>query len=132
MRFAPKPESGSHTDGVAVFTPGWIATLVRLGDPPVTVQIQPAGFRPRLPITTMNPPDINIPSEPLLNCPTCGLPAEITDRFTLDGAPTPVEHVKLVCVKGHWCTPPVDQLPDSGPAQPSATVIHLESPRDAR
>jgi len=80
----------------------------------------------------MNPPDIKIPSEPLLNCPTCGLPAEITDHFTLDGAPTPVEHVKLVCVKGHWCTPPVDQLPASGPARPSATVIHLESPRDAR
>jgi len=80
----------------------------------------------------MNPPDIKIPSEPLLNCATCGLPAEITGRFTLDGAPTPVEHVRLVCVEGHWCTPPVDRLPASEPAQPAATVIHLESPRDAR
>ena len=44
-------------------------------------------------------------------CPTCGLPAHIEDRFTLAGAPSPVEHVKLVCVAGHWCTPPVDQLP---------------------
>ena len=25
----------------------------------------------------------------LVGCPTCGLPAEITDRFTLDGAPDP-------------------------------------------
>jgi hypothetical protein len=49
--------------------------------------------------------------EPLLECPTCGLPAEVTDRFTLGGAPGPVEHVKLVCVAGHRCTPPVDRLP---------------------
>jgi len=48
--------------------------------------------------------------DPLLECPTCGLPAEITDRFTLDGAPAPVEHVKLVCVGRHWYTLPVDQL----------------------
>ena len=48
--------------------------------------------------------------EPLPECPTCGLPAEVTDRFTLGGAPGPVEHVKLVCRAGHWCTPPVDQL----------------------
>jgi hypothetical protein len=56
----------------------------------------------------MTHPQIHIPTDPLLNCPTCGLPAEITDRFTLDGAPTPVEHVKLVCVKRHWYTLPVD------------------------
>ncbi len=47
----------------------------------------------------------------LLECPTCGLPAEITDRFTLSGAPAPVEHVKLVCIRRHWYTLPVDQLP---------------------
>lgn len=58
----------------------------------------------------MSASDINIPSDPLLDCPTCGMPAEITDRFVLDGVPTPVEHVKLVCVSGHWYTPPVDQL----------------------
>jgi hypothetical protein len=58
----------------------------------------------------MSQPNIKIPNDPLVNCPTCGLPAEITDRFTLNGAPTPVEHVKIVCVAGHWYTPPVDQL----------------------
>jgi hypothetical protein len=58
----------------------------------------------------MSYPDLNIPADPLLDCPTCGLPAEITERFILDGVPAPVEHVKLVCVKGHWYTPPVDQL----------------------
>jgi len=51
-----------------------------------------------------------------LDSPTCGLPIEITDRFTLDGAPLPVEHVKLVCVRQHWYTIPVDQLPRIGPA----------------
>jgi hypothetical protein len=49
--------------------------------------------------------------ERLSECPTCGLPAHIEDRFTLPGAPSPVEHVKLVCGAGHWCTPPVDKLP---------------------
>jgi hypothetical protein len=49
----------------------------------------------------------------LLNCPECGLPAEIVDRFTLDGSPTPVEHIKLVCIAGHWFTPPVDSIPHS-------------------
>jgi hypothetical protein len=58
----------------------------------------------------MSPPDVDISRDPLLNCPTCGLPAEITDRFTLDGVPTPVELVKLVCIAGHWYTPPVHQL----------------------
>ena len=66
---------------------------------------------------------IQIPTEPLVECPACGLPAEITDRFTLGGAPGPVEHVKLVCVMRHWFTIPVDMLgaaepPDSGPAEP--------------
>jgi hypothetical protein len=63
----------------------------------------------------MNQPHIRIPTDPLLNCPTCGLPAEITDRFILDGAPGPVEHLKIVCVKGHWYTPAIDQLPADDP-----------------
>jgi hypothetical protein len=46
----------------------------------------------------------------LLDCPACALPAEIVDRFTLDGAPEPVEHVKLSCVRGHWFTLPADGL----------------------
>lgn len=52
--------------------------------------------------------------DPLLKCPTCGLPAEMTDRFTHDGAP--LEHFKLVCVGRHWHTLPVDQLAASAPA----------------
>lgn len=65
---------------------------------------------------------INIPAEPLVECPACGLPAEITDRFVLNGAPAPLEHIKVVCVKRHWFTLPVDLLaaPEptrSGPAE---------------
>ena len=70
--------------------------------------------------STMSAREIDTPHEPLLNCPTCGLPAEITDRFMLDGVPTPVEHVKLVCIAGHWYTPPVDQLPAEEPARHQA------------
>ena len=59
-------------------------------------------------------PDSQTPAQAdhdlLYDCPSCGLPAEITDRFTLNGAPAPVEHVKLVCVQRHWYTLPVDQL----------------------
>lgn len=66
----------------------------------------------------------------LLECPTCGLPAEITDRFTLGGAPEPVEHVKLVCVCRHWYTLPVDQLPTSSVT--TETEDELSRPRSER
>jgi hypothetical protein len=70
----------------------------------------------------MNNNKIHIPTEPLVECPACGLPAEITDRFVLNGAPAPVEHVRVVCVKRHWFTVPADQLAaaertSSGPAE---------------
>jgi hypothetical protein len=69
--------------------------------------------------------EIHLPAEPLRECPACGLPAEVTDRFTLNGAPAPVEHVKVVCVMRHWFTIPVDQLvaapaPASSPAEAGA------------
>jgi hypothetical protein len=51
----------------------------------------------------------------LVNCPTCGLPADITDRFTLEGAPEPVEHLKVVCVRRHWYTLPAEMLPVNPP-----------------
>jgi hypothetical protein len=52
----------------------------------------------------------------LVDCPTCGLPAEITDRFSLGGAPEPVEHVKVMCVRRHWYTLPVDMFGVCAPA----------------
>jgi hypothetical protein len=59
------------------------------------------------------PDDTHLQPGALLNCPSCGLPAEITNRFTLGGAPGPVEHVKIMCVRKHWCTLPVDMFPVS-------------------
>ena len=50
-------------------------------------------------------------AQPPLDCPACGLPAEIVDRFILNGSPHRVEHVKLVCGADHWFTEPVDSLP---------------------
>lgn len=70
----------------------------------------------------MTRPQIRIPTDPLLECPNCGLPAEIIDRFTLDGVPTPVEHVKFVCVNRHWYTLPVDHPAVSESGQPQALV----------
>jgi hypothetical protein len=43
-------------------------------------------------------------------CPECDLPAEITDRFTLNGTDGAEDHVKLVCVAGHWFTPRADDV----------------------
>ena len=44
------------------------------------------------------------------DCPTCGTPMEVVDRFTLYGVPAPVDHVKVRCPSGHWFTLPVDGL----------------------
>jgi hypothetical protein len=43
-------------------------------------------------------------------CPQCDLPANIVDRFSLTGTDGPVNHVKTVCVAGHWFTPTVDEV----------------------
>jgi hypothetical protein len=61
------------------------------------------------------PHDTELAPGALVGCPTCGLPAEVTDRFTLGGAPGPVEHVKVVCVRRHWYTLPVDMFPVKAP-----------------
>lgn len=70
----------------------------------------------------MTQPQIRIPADPLLECPSCRLPAEIIDRFTLDGAPTPVEHIKLVCVNRHWYVLPVDHPAVAQPERAEALV----------
>jgi hypothetical protein len=76
----------------------------------------------------MSDHNIHIPSEPLVGCPACGLPAEITDRFVLGGAPGPVEHVKIVCVTRHWFTLPVEQLAAAEP--PCSIPAETSSGRD--
>jgi hypothetical protein len=66
-------------------------------------------------IDNHNPHDDELAPGALVDCPTCGLPAEITDRFTLGGVPEPVEHVKIICVRRHWYTLPVDMVALSAP-----------------
>ena len=49
-------------------------------------------------------------------CPECGLPAEITERFSLGSTDGPVEHVALACVDGHHFRMPADRLsPEARP-----------------
>jgi hypothetical protein len=71
---------------------------------------------------THKPADTELTLGALVECPTCGVPAEITDRFTLGGAPGPVEHVKVVCVRRHWYTLPVDSELVRGMYTPDGTA----------
>jgi hypothetical protein len=45
-----------------------------------------------------------------VHCPECNLPAEIADRFTLSGTDGALEHLKIVCMAGHWFTPLADDV----------------------
>lgn len=36
----------------------------------------------------------------VVDCPECGLPAEVTSRFTLESTDGPVEHVRIRCIRG--------------------------------
>jgi hypothetical protein len=47
----------------------------------------------------------------LIPCPACGLPAEITERFTLASTNGPVDHIAMACVVGHLFRMAVDRLP---------------------
>ena len=68
-------------------------------------------------MNSYEPDNLELQPDALVNCATCGLPAEITDRFILGGAPGPVEHVKVLCVQRHWYTLPVDMVPVSEPVR---------------
>ncbi len=63
------------------------------------------------------------------DCPGCGAPIEIIDRFTLWGVPEDVEHVKLRCPLGHWFTLPTDWLAhiDAGPARSAHSRPSLDA-----
>jgi hypothetical protein len=47
----------------------------------------------------------------LVPCPACGVPAEVTGRFSLASTGGPVEHLCLRCVDGHHFRAPADLLP---------------------
>lgn len=66
------------------------------------------------------------PQLELISCPGCGLPAEVTGRFTLASTHGEVEHLVTICVGGHWLTPRCDALPSATEAGPRT----LPSPAD--
>ena len=47
----------------------------------------------------------------VIACPDCGVPAEITERFSLPSTDGPVKHVVLSCTAGHHFRMAVDRLP---------------------
>jgi hypothetical protein len=47
----------------------------------------------------------------ILSCPECGVPAEVTDRFSLASTHGPVDHVALRCAAGHHFRMPSEKLP---------------------
>ena len=46
----------------------------------------------------------------LVACPECGVPAEVSDRFTLTSTDGPVEHIALRCAASHYFRMPVEML----------------------
>jgi hypothetical protein len=44
------------------------------------------------------------------SCPDCGVPAEITEVFSLPSTEGPVEHVVVHCAAGHHFRMPADWL----------------------
>jgi hypothetical protein len=42
----------------------------------------------------------------LTNCPDCGHAAEVIDRIALPSTDGPIEHVKVLCITGHWFMTP--------------------------
>lgn len=47
----------------------------------------------------------------VISCPDCGVPAEITERFSLPSTDGPVDHIVVHCVAGHHFRMPADMLP---------------------
>ena len=57
----------------------------------------------------------------VISCPECGVPAEITDRFSLPSTDGPVAHVATSCIAGHHFRMPTGML--AGHARTSVTRI---------
>ena len=50
------------------------------------------------------------PEALLSDCPQCRAPAEIVARWVFESTDGPLEHVKVVCVLGHWFAMPTWML----------------------
>jgi hypothetical protein len=46
----------------------------------------------------------------VISCPDCGVPAEVTERFSLPSTDGPVRHIALTCAAGHHFRMAVDRL----------------------
>ena len=53
----------------------------------------------------------------VIPCPDCGVPAEVTERFSLPSTDGRVGHVALSCAAGHHYRMAVDRLPAPGQEQ---------------
>jgi hypothetical protein len=68
-------------------------------------------------------------------CPECGAPAEVTDRFALEGTDGPIEHVRVQCVRRHWFLLPTASLARyraAAPGRPAVPVSRRGDPRQPR
>jgi hypothetical protein len=50
----------------------------------------------------------------IVECPECGQPAEVLDRFVLDSTDGPTEHVRLRCLGRHHLMIPTQALTLTG------------------
>lgn len=48
----------------------------------------------------------------MVDCPECGLPAEVLDRFALESTDGSVEHLRIKCVRGPMFLIPAYVLED--------------------
>ena len=63
----------------------------------------------------------------------CGLPAEVTDRFTMRSTSGPLECARIRCPVGHWFNGPIESLTwhtDRG-AEQAATPDRAMTPAPA-
>jgi len=45
-----------------------------------------------------------------IDCPSCGLPAEVEHRYTVTSTDGPLESAKIRCPRGHWFSGPLESL----------------------
>lgn len=55
-----------------------------------------------------------------VDCPSCGLPAEVEHRYTLTSTDGPLESAKIRCPRGHWFSGPLESL--TGAAAPASNA----------
>jgi len=68
----------------------------------------------------------------VISCPECEVPAEVTDRFSLNSTDGPVDCVALRCVAGHHFRMPSELLPAGSQEQLQAQQPAPARPSPAR